>query len=158
MSLVIKDVCGQMSEGLHRVTITRVEDLGQQATQFGQKDCAAIYFTDDEQRGLADVCMRVVKTLHPKSNLVKLLTTLNVPFGETFDLNGLVGIKCEVVIEHKESNGKTDVNIAAVLKVRSRQSFRRLHKASTATITASRDGRSHHSGRLSISAQTASNA
>jgi hypothetical protein len=47
-----------------------------------------------------------------------LLTALSVPFRETFDLRGLVGIKCEVVIQHKENNGKTEATIAAVLRVR----------------------------------------
>jgi hypothetical protein len=119
MSLVITDKTHeQMSEGLHNVTITNVEDLGLHATRFRTKDMAAIYFTADDQNRTVDACLKVVQSLHSKSNLVRLLTALSVPFGETFDLRGLVGVKCEVVIQHKESDGKTDATIAAVLKVR----------------------------------------
>lgn len=120
MSLVIKNKVNELvSEGLHNVTITGVEDLGLQETQFGPRECAAIYFTPEDQKGKpVDIRMRVVQSLHPESSLTKLLTALNVPFGETFDLNVLVGVKCEVVIQHKEKDGQTYANIAAVLKIR----------------------------------------
>ena len=121
MSLVIeKRVSEQMSEGLHSVTITKVEDLGLQETRFGPKECAAIYFTADDQKEGKPVHVRfkVVQSLHPESSLVRLLTALNVSFGDTFDLNVLVGVKCEVLIQHKERGGKIYANIAAVLKVR----------------------------------------
>jgi len=72
-----------------------------QETRFGTKECAAIYFTaDDQKQGKpVDVRIRIVQSLHPQSNLVRLLTALNVPFGDSFDLKVLVGVKCEVVIE-----------------------------------------------------------
>lgn len=127
MSLVIRERVEQMSEGLHNVTMTRVEDLGLQETRFGMKECAAIYFTADDQKGKPlDVCISVVQSLHPESSLVKLLTALNVPFGDTFDLSVLVGVKCEVVIQHREKGGQTYANIAAVLKIRKRASPRTL--------------------------------
>jgi hypothetical protein len=119
MSLVIRDKAnGQMSEGLHRVTVTKVEDLGLQATRFGAKDMAAIYFTADDG---TIARLRLVKSLHPKSNLGRLLGALGIPFGETFDLTTLVGVKCEAVIQHKETDGKIEANIAAVLRVRKGQ-------------------------------------
>jgi hypothetical protein len=122
MSLVIeRRVSDQISEGLHSVTITKVEDLGLEQTRFGMRDCAAIYFTPDDQEGKpVDVLMRLVKSLHPKSSLGKLLPALKVPFGDRFDLNELVGVRCEVVIQHKEIEGKIRATIAAVLKVRKR--------------------------------------
>ena len=50
MSLIVKDrVYEQMTEGLHNVTITKVEDLGVQDTKFGSKDQARIYFTALDQ-------------------------------------------------------------------------------------------------------------
>jgi hypothetical protein len=64
--------------------------------------------------------MKVIQSLHPESSLTKLLTVLSVPFGDTFDLKVLVGVKSEVVIQHKEKDGKTYANIAVVLKVRKR--------------------------------------
>ncbi len=138
MSLVIeKQVSGQMSEGLHSVTITKVEDLGLQETRFGPKECAAIYFTaDDQKEGKpVDVRLRVVKSLHPESSLARLLGALSVPFGDTFDLNDLVGIKCLVVIQHKEREGETQANIAAVLKVRNPPRSLLLYRKSTANAS-----------------------
>ena len=123
MSLVIeKRVSEQMSEGLHSVTITKVEDLGLEQTRFGMRECAVIYFTSGNQKEgkPVDVRMRLVKSLHPESSLGKLLTALNVPFGDRFDLNVLVGVRCEVVIQHEVRDGQTTANIAAVLKVRKR--------------------------------------
>jgi hypothetical protein len=124
MSLVIeKRVSEQMTEGLHSVTITKVEDLGLQETRFGMRDCTAIYFTPDDHREgkPVDVRMRLVKSLHPESSLGKLLTALNLPFGDRLDLNVLVGVRCEVVIQHEMKDGQIYANIAAVLKIRKRR-------------------------------------
>ena len=123
MSLVIKDkVFEQLTEGLHNVTITRIEDLGLQETQFGTKDRAAIYFTASDQKDkegkAVDVRMSVTKSLHSKSALGKLLNTLKIQVGGEFDLNDIVGIKCQVVIQHKESEGKSYANIASVLPLK----------------------------------------
>jgi hypothetical protein len=120
MSLIVEKRVEQMSEGLHNVTITKVEDLGQQVTQFGKRDMAAIYLTDDLKGMPVDVRLRLVRSLHPDSSLARLLTALRIPFGDTFDLTGLVGMKCQVVIQHKEKDGKIDTTVAAVLKVRER--------------------------------------
>lgn len=136
MSLLITKHVEQMPEGLHNVTITKVEDLGRQQTQFGPKVMAAIYFTGDD--GKPDVCINVVQSLHPKSTLVKLLDALSVPFGETFDLRELVGVRCQVVIQHKKRDGKIYANVVAVLKVRKRAGTRsavvrrRVHQFKTA--------------------------
>lgn len=123
MSLVIKDkIYEQMSEGLHNVTITKVDDLGLQETQFGTKDRARIVFQAADQKDSKtgepiNVMMTVTKSLHSKSALGKLLATLKVPVGAEFDLNDIVGIKCQVVVQHKESEGKNYANIATVLPV-----------------------------------------
>jgi len=110
-----------MSEGLHSVTITKAEDLGLERTRFGMRDCAAIYFTADQKEGKpVDVRTRLVKSLQPESSLGKLLTALAVPFGDTFDLNVLVGVKCKVVIQQKVRDGQTYASIAAILKARQR--------------------------------------
>jgi hypothetical protein len=126
MSLIVKDrVFEQMTEGLHNVTITKVEDLGMQDTKFGTKDQARIFFTAQDQKDkegkAVDVPMTVTTTsLHPKSKLAKLLNSLGITANETFDLNSLVGIKCQVVIEtnvNKET-GKDYASVATVLKNR----------------------------------------
>lgn len=123
MSLVIKErVYENLTEGLHNVTITRIEDLGLVDTQFGTKDRARIFFTASDQKDKAgkavDVAMTVTKSLHSKSQLGKLLVSLGISTGPEFDLNDIVGVKCQVVIQHKESEGKTYANIVSVLKLR----------------------------------------
>lgn len=124
MSLVIKDkVYEQLTEGLHNVTITKVEDLGPQETQFGTKDRLRVIFTASDQKDKegqpVDVRMTFTKSLHAKSGLVKqLLSPLGFTVGNEFDANDIVGTKAQVVIQHKESDGKTYANVTAVLRIR----------------------------------------
>ena len=126
MSLIVKDrVFEQMTEGLHNVAITRVEDLGLQDTMYGSKDQARIFFTAQDQKdveGKAVDCPMTVTTtsLHPKSKLAKLLNSLGITADDTFDLNSLVGVKCQVVIEQNANNktGKPYAKIVSVLKNR----------------------------------------
>jgi len=126
MSLIVEKRVEQMSEGLHNVTITKVEDLGQQVTQFGKRDMAAIYLTDDQKSRLVDVRLRVAQSLQPDGSLARFLTALNIPFGDTFDLRELVGLKCQVVIQHKEKDSEIHATVAAVLKVHQRARSRSL--------------------------------
>lgn len=111
----------QMTEGLHNVTITKIEDLGLQETNFGTKDRARIVFTAadqiDKEGKAVEVFMTVTKSLHSKSQLGKLLAALKVPAGAEFDLNEVVGLKCQVVIVHNEKDGKTYANIGSVIPV-----------------------------------------
>jgi predicted component of type VI protein secretion system len=123
MSLVIKEKKYELlTEGIHNVTITKVEDLGVVDTLYGAKDKARIYFTAQDQKDKegnpVDTIMSVNKVLGAKSTLSKLLTNLGVNSGAEFDLNDLVGIKAQVVIEHKENDGRTFANIVSVLKNR----------------------------------------
>lgn len=123
MSLVVTEKkYALMTEGLHNVTISKVEDLGVVDTKFGAKDRVRIYFTasdqKDEEGKAVDVIMSANKTLGKKTTLSKLLSSLGVEVGSEFDLNDLVGIKCQVVVEHTESEGRTYANIATVLKLR----------------------------------------
>lgn len=111
-----------MSEGLHNVTITKVEDVGAVETKYGVKDRVRIFFTASDQKDKegnpVDAIMSANKTLGKKTTLSKLLNSLGIEVGSEFDLNTLIGIKCQVVIEHTESEGRTYANIATVLKVR----------------------------------------
>lgn len=124
MSLVIKDkVYEQLTEGLHNVAITKVEDLGPQETQFGTKDRLRVIFTASDQKdkegNFVDVRMTFTKSLHVKSGFVKnLLAPLGFSVGNEFDANDIVGTKCQVVIQHKESDGKTYANVSAILRIR----------------------------------------
>lgn len=121
---VIKDkVYENLSEGLHNVTITKVEDLGPQETQFGTKDRIRVIFTASDQKDKegkpVDARMTFTKSLHAKSGFVKqLLSPLGISAGSEFDTDELVGVKCQVVIQHKENDGKTYANVTAVLRIR----------------------------------------
>src|SRR5271157_4235543 len=126
MSLIVKDrVYEQLSEGLHNVQITRVEDLGQQDTMYGTKDQARVFFTALDQRdkeGKAVDCpMTVTCSLHAKSKEGKRLNALgNNHSEEGYELNGLVGKKCPVVIAHAENKetGRPYAKIISVIKLR----------------------------------------
>lgn len=121
---VIKDkVYEQLTEGLHNVTITKVEDLGPQETQFGTKDRLRAIFTASDQKDKegkpVDARMTFTKSLHAKSGFVKqLLSPLGITAGSEFDTDDLVGTKCQIVITHKEVDGKNYANVTAVLRIR----------------------------------------
>lgn len=121
---VIKDkVYENLSEGLHNVTITKVEDLGPQETNFGTKDRIRVIFTAADQKDKegkpVDARMTFTKSLHAKSAFVKqLLSPLGFSAGSEFDTDELVGTKCQIVIQHKENEGKTYANVTAVLRIR----------------------------------------
>jgi hypothetical protein len=122
MSLVVKTKTYEnLSEGLHNVTITKVEDLGLQETNFGTKDRARVVFTaadqKDKEGNPVDIFMTVTKSLHAKSQLGKALAALKIPVGAEFDLNDVVGVKCQIVVQHNEKDGKTFANVASIIPV-----------------------------------------
>lgn len=124
MSLIAKKKqFEKLTEGLHNVTITKIEDIGVVDTAFGAKDRAAIYFTAQDQKDKegkpVDARMSVNKVLGAKSTLGQLIVKLGIPVGEEFDLNDLIGTKCQVVIEHKEKDGEIYANVVSVLKLKS---------------------------------------
>ncbi len=125
MSLVIKDkVFELLEEGIHNVTISKVEDLGVQETQFGAKERFFVEFTAADQKDKAGqfvtARMYFTRSLGAKSSFVKnLLSPLGITAGSEFDAEDLVGTKAQIVIQHKESDGKTYANVTAVLKIRS---------------------------------------
>jgi hypothetical protein len=126
MALVVKQKqYEQMSEGLHNVQISRIEDLGKVETMNGVKDMARIYFKALDQQGKdgSDVesSMRINCVLGAKSRLrAKILNPLGIAAGNEFDLNDLVGVKCQAVIQHvvSENDGKTYGNIVSLLKLK----------------------------------------
>ena len=112
-----------LTEGLHNVTITRVDDMGPNETMYGVKDRARIIFTAQDQKDKegnpVDATMSVNKVITSKSSLGILLDKLGVDASaDEFDLDDIIGIKCQVVIEHKENDGRTFANIVSVIKVR----------------------------------------
>jgi hypothetical protein len=111
-----------MEEGLHNVVISRIEDLGKVETQHGVKEMAEIWFKalDQKAKDGSDVeaRIRVNCVLGAKSTLRKMvLSPLNITAGQEFDLDALIGIKCQVLIQHNTiEDGRTFANVASVLK------------------------------------------
>ena len=112
-----------MTEGIHNVTITEVQDLGPQDSAWGVQDRMRVIFTADDQKGKkgdpVQTALTLTKSIGPKSSFFKLLTQLGLgtPGMKNFDPDTLIGIKVQVVIEHKESkDGRIFANIATVLK------------------------------------------
>ena len=60
------------------------------------------------------------RSLHAKSSFIKnLISPLGLTVvGNVFDTDDLVRTKCQVVIQHKEKDGATYANVAAVLRNR----------------------------------------
>ena len=118
MSLVVKEKQFElMSEGLHNVIVSRIDDVGPTETAFGVKDKARIFLTALDQRakdgGDVDVMISVNKVLGPKSTLSKVIEKLGITAGAEFDLNDLLGIKAQGIVEHnKGNNGKVYANIS----------------------------------------------
>ena len=110
-------------EGLPTAAITRIEDVGQAETQHGTKDKARIFFTMLDQKRKegndVDAFISVNKVLSEKSTLGKLLKSIKInPDKSGFDLDDLIGIKCQVVIQHNERDcHEAEARIAAVLRV-----------------------------------------
>jgi len=123
MSVITRKVYERLSEGLHNVTITKVDDLGVQDTQYGPKEKIRVVFTAADQKDkegkAVDAIATYTKSLNQKSGFVKqLLAPLGVTPGAEFDTDDLVGTKCQIVIQHKEADGQTYANVTAVLRIR----------------------------------------
>jgi len=117
--LIVKTAFRTLPEGLNDARITRVEDLGLQETRSGKKEMAAIYFTAVDKPGCADARLKVrTQDLHPDSNVAKLLRQLDIPFAGTFDLSTLLGIRCQIIVQHGERDGETYASVVSVLKFR----------------------------------------
>lgn len=123
MAVIKKKQFELMTEGLHNVTVTRVDDVGQQETMYGTKDRLRIIFTAQDQKDKAgdpvDASMTVNKIISAKSSLGILLADLGIDgSGDEFDTDEMLGTKCQVVIKHKDNDGRTYANIVTVIKTR----------------------------------------
>ena len=122
MSVVIKKVeYEKATEGLHSVTVTKVEDLGEIATINGKKNFVRVIFTVNDQKDkegkAVEIQQRFTASLGPKANLTKFLGQLGFSnVGDSFDLEEILGTKCQVVVEHVEKEGSVYANITSVIK------------------------------------------
>jgi hypothetical protein len=116
-----------MEEGLHNVVVSRIEDLGKVETQHGVKEMAEVWFKALDQKakdgGDVEARIRVNCVLGAKSTLRKsILGPLGIVPGKEFDLNSLVGVKCQILIQHNTiEDGRTFANVSSVLKTKKSQ-------------------------------------
>jgi hypothetical protein len=121
MGIVIKKKVYELAdEGIHNVVISRVEDIGLVETQNGTKDKFAIFFTCLDQKAAdgsdVDIRYTAAKVITNRSTLGKMLAALKIEAGDNFDTDDLVGVKCQVVIQHnKAENGNTYANITSFI-------------------------------------------
>jgi len=123
MGIVVKQKEFELPvEGIHNAQITRIDDVGVVETTFGTKDRVRVIFTMLDQKGkdggAVDTSINANKTLGDKSTLGKLLKSLKITPDKEFDLDDLIGIKCQVVIQHNEKDGRTFANITSTIPLK----------------------------------------
>ena len=123
--IITKKVYELADEGVHNAQITKTEDLGQvESPQYGTQHRAAIYFSmldqTDKEGDAIEVRYNVNCVTGPKSRLGQMLAALKVETGDTFDTDNLLGLKCQVVIQHNvsEQNNTTYANIVSFVPLR----------------------------------------
>jgi hypothetical protein len=110
-------------EGKHWATVSGIKDLGMQATSGGeQKPKIRIDFEIDEtDNGRAIVASKYcVVSLDPHAALFELIVDLGVEpccDGGEFETDQLLGLRCQIVIEHRAAEGgRVFANIVAILR------------------------------------------
>lgn len=121
MSVLIKKIVYEKAtEGVHDVTVSRVEDLGKIETKNGVKDFLRVVFTVNDQKDKegksVEIFQRFTKSLGAKANLFKFLVSLGFTPGSEFDVEDIIGTKTQVVVEHVEKDGETYANIVSIIK------------------------------------------
>jgi hypothetical protein len=119
-----------VSEGIHSLTITEVEDLGMVETTYkGQTRTSPrlrIQITANDQKDKegkpVSLNMFATQSLGTKSTLGKFLRNLlGDSFNpKSFETDDLIGYKFQAVVDHNTSDttGKTYANIGSILKNR----------------------------------------
>lgn len=115
------------SEGIHNVVVTKVEDLGAQDTPNGVKNFVRVVFACEDQKdkegNKVEIWQKFNAVLSPKSNLSKFLVQLGFTPGAEFDMDEIVGVKCQIVVEHVEKDGNTYANVQSVIKQKRTTTF-----------------------------------
>lgn len=109
------------SEGLHAARLLKVKDLGQIESRFGLQHRVRFIFEvldESDSNGKNKLAFSSYNlSLNHKSLLFKAVKSL---LGEeppaTLDLEMLVGIECQVLIEHNQANGITYANIVGIIR------------------------------------------
>lgn len=111
-------------EGMRQACCVDVVDLGIVETNFGKKDSVRITWeldVDMDDGRPFIISRRYAKSLHEKSSLHKDLKSWR---GRAFtpeelagfDLEKLIGVPCQILVQHEERDGVPYGNIAAITK------------------------------------------
>ena len=127
MPLIVKDepqdypLC---PDGLHSAVLVDAVDLGQQESKFGTKHKLSLVFEtqlQDEEGKPFILVKRYTWSLHEKSNLRKdlerfrgLKFTLE-ELTEGVDLEAYIGMSCQILVVHNETEDRVFANIESVL-------------------------------------------
>mgnify|MGYP005836665781 CR=1 FL=1 len=116
MAIIVKKEIrkARLDEGMHNATVKEITVDYQVQTQFGIKDVANIFF----EVGGVVIKKRASLSIAKNSTLLSLIKDITgiEPKGE-FDLETLIGKKCQVLITHNQTdNGDVWENIEKVRK------------------------------------------
>lgn len=127
MSLIIKEDASEYPlcpDGLHAAVLVDTVDLGQQESPWGAKHKLSLVFetqTQDEEDKPFILAKRYTWSLHEKSSLRKdlerfrgLKFTLE-ELSEGIDLEAYIGMSCQILVVHNETEDRVYANIESVL-------------------------------------------
>lgn len=133
MSLIIKEDPSEYPlcpDGLHGAVIVDAVDLGHQESPWGAKHKLSLVFEtqlQDEEGKPYILAKRYNWSLHEKSNLRKdLERLLGKKFSHEELLNGvnleeLIGVSCNILVVHNETEERTYANIESVLPTKGKR-------------------------------------
>lgn len=127
MALIIKEDPSEYPlcpDGLHGAVIVDAVDLGKQESPWGAKHKLSLVFEtqmQDEQGSSYILAKRYNWSLHEKSNLRKDLERLlgkkfsHEELLEGVNLEELIGVSCNILVVHNETEDRNYANIESVL-------------------------------------------
>ena len=105
-------------EGWHRAICSEIVDRGFVATEYGNKHLVRFTWLIIPEGSSEPIEIRKSynATLHPKSNLLKDLSTWVGPeeLQDEFDLTKLKGKKCNLKVAHFDSDGQTVAKVEEI--------------------------------------------
>jgi hypothetical protein len=98
-----------MAEGIHLVTVTKAENLGEVDGQFGKSVKRQLYFENAEGEDIR-------KTYYGTKQLLADGAVLLGSPNARFDFTSLVGRTAQIVVTHVTKGDKTYANVTAIAK------------------------------------------
>lgn len=111
-------------EGVHQAVVVDIVDLGMKETPWGMKPKVRIVFELDKKKrdGKPFTAIKqFTAVLGEKANLDRFIAAirgkaLSADERVKFRLSSLVGLSCQLLLQHEEKNGKRFANITTGLK------------------------------------------